>query len=136
MMSVGGTGIINLFGGYGKDHINKSVFIDMIVLALQLPLDEECHRQTFFVPYSGNPGKAVRTGHSCAAVSHHRPTPRRPTARAKPIGALTPVKARGEEKPLGRNPALQATHAESEYLARNKFRPARLRAPDPKTSSQ
>jgi hypothetical protein len=91
----------------------------MIVLAPELPLDGQWHRQTFFVPISGIPGKAVRTGHSCAAVSHHRPTPRLQKARAKPIGALTPVKARGEEKPSGPNRAPQATHAESEYLARS-----------------
>src|ERR1700722_8043432 len=51
-------------------------------------------------PSSGNQGKAVGIGHSCAAVTHHRPTTAPPRARAKPIGALTPVKARGEEKPV------------------------------------
>ena len=37
-------------------------------------------------------GKAVRIGHSCAAVTHHNPPPRGELARVQPIGSQ-PVKA-------------------------------------------
>jgi|SRR5581483_4973750 len=42
-------------------------------------------------------GKAVKTGHSCAAVTHHRPPPR--GRRAGKANRQRPVKARGEDAP-------------------------------------
>ena len=44
----------------------------------------------------GVQGKAVRTGHSCAAVSHDRPPPRRRTTRAKPFGPTRRRRRRGD----------------------------------------
>jgi len=44
----------------------------------------------------------VKTGHSCAAVTHHELPPGGQAARAKPIGAQAPVKARSEEARLRR----------------------------------
>jgi hypothetical protein len=52
--------------------------------------------QSPFVRRSFHPsraaGKAVRIGHSCAAVTHHKPPPRGELARVQPIGSQ-PVKA-------------------------------------------
>jgi hypothetical protein len=43
-------------------------------------------------------GKAVKNGHSCAAVTHHRPAPRRrETERAKPIRDFIAGEGAGEE---------------------------------------
>jgi hypothetical protein len=38
----------------------------------------------------------VRTGYSCAAVSHHKPTPRRRETRGQSQSEFVLVKARGE----------------------------------------
>jgi hypothetical protein len=55
-----------------KKHINKCVFNDMIELARVYPfLDSRIDRRSF--AHLRDSGKAVKIGHSCAAVSHHRP---------------------------------------------------------------
>jgi hypothetical protein len=90
----------------------------------------------FFAEIFRATGKAVRIGHSCAAVTHHRPTTAPRQGRGQSQSGTNPVKARGEEKPSGPNGPGQATHAESEYLAHGaNIRPARLRAPKAAPSS-
>jgi hypothetical protein len=93
----------------------------MIVLALLCPFLDSRHRLVFFVHLPGFEGRPLESATVALRYRITDPPPRRQAARAKPIGALTPVKARGEEKPLAAIAAVRKTHAESEYLARDSF---------------
>lgn len=72
----------------------------------------------FFSTHVRAAGKAVKTGHSCAAVTYQsRPTPRGTNARAKPIGVASGEGegrgARGERSSCGhiRSPNIPSGHA-------------------------
>ena len=75
-------------------------------------------------------GKAVKIGHSCAAVTRHRPPLHVDVVRARPIGCQ-PVKAEA------RKPADPAGNAESEHpaLGRSRARCATARGAPTKSSS-
>src|SRR4051794_3592149 len=68
-----------------------------IKLAVGESLSDGARRQLFFAHFR-EAGKAVRTGYSCAAVSHHKPTPRRRETRGQSQSEFAPVKARGETR--------------------------------------
>ena len=68
----------------------------------------------------------MRTGHSCAAVSHHRPKTAPSDGAGKANREQIPVKARGEEKPVRPESGRTATHAESEYESRNQHSPGAI----------
>src|ERR1700690_3643561 len=123
--------------GVASVHINKYGFIDMIVLAWTsapagIP-NVRCSLARF-----RDSGKAVGIGHSCAAVSHHRPitAPSNGAGKAN-RGGSHPGEGEGRGKSLQAVLRREGGHMRSPNTCPGVFiRPARLRAPPARTSSQ
>src|SRR4051812_46407630 len=63
-----------LWQGYTSS--NPHVMIRLVLAPAVSVSDGPRVRRSFHRKYFRETGKAVRTGHSCAAVSHHKPPPR------------------------------------------------------------